>query len=180
MAAKLAKSYVGLSPQVIATSGPALVKVVHAMEAFVHQCKTARYNVRGNPEATAVTLICTQVEDSLHVLGDPLVTRATVLGVQVNYNLAFVAENSGLEPFPLDLDDPVKIVEVLADTWTAVCEIAREQTQVMRDAGDPVSAHVTEHQSMCLEAMTTVLQDVLGRDPGEALEAIGTEGRVQL
>lgn len=174
---KAAPNYVGLDPKTVAKSGPALVKMAHALEGMSHQAKTAQYNVRGNPAAAGVAQITGCMIDQLHRLADPLVRRAQVVGWPVSYNLAFVLENSGLEPFPLDLDDPGEIVQTLADVWGAVCEIAREQIALMRDAGDMVSAHIAEHQLMELECATSVLQDVLARDPDEALEAIGTEAR---
>lgn len=175
MARKPPKSYTGLPDKVRKLSGTAVVKATHALEALVHQAKTAQYNTKGNPEAAGVVLLATKVTDLMHRLGDALVARALVLDVQVNYNLAFVTKNSGLKPFPLDLEDPAQAVEILSDAWMAVCEIVREQIAAMREAGDMVSAHITEHVSMELEANTSMLQDILAGDPMEALESIGTE-----
>ena len=175
MARKTDKSYTGLSDKTRTASGAALVKAVHALEALVHQAKTAQYNTRGNPEAAGLVSLCESLVSLLHCLGDPLIKRAAVLASQVNYNLAYVTKNSGLKPFPLDLEDPAEAVQILADAWMAVCEIAREQTQLMRDAGDLVSAHIAEHMSIELESSTTMIQDILAGDAQEALEAIGTE-----
>lgn len=174
--AKPLVTYTGLPEATIRKAGPALVRLIHTWEAMVHQSKSARYNVQGSPYADAVNAVCSGLEDKLHGFTDPLVARAQVLGVPVPYNLALVAKNSGLQPFPDDLDDGAKIMELLATTWADVCTISREQVQALRDAGDMVSAHVAEHQVMLLEAASSVFQDIMGAgDPAEALEAIGTE-----
>lgn len=169
-------SFVGIPDKVASKAGALLVKIVHAWEATVHACKTARYNTRGLPESAAITQLCEAMEAALHGQGDTLIARVQLLGQPVNYSLAFVAENSGIKPFPLDVQDPAQVVQLLAETWTAMCELTREHTQALRDAGDPVSAHLAEHGAIQLEGASAGLQDILaGLDPEEALEAVGTE-----
>jgi hypothetical protein len=116
------------------------------------------------------------MEGALHAQSDVLVARVQLLGQPINYSLAFVAENSGIKPFPLDVQDPVQVARLLGETWTAMCELTREHTAGLRAAGDLVSAHIAEHGAISLEAASAGLQDILASlDPEEALEAVGTE-----
>lgn len=164
-------SFSGVPEATRPKSAIALMRVVHTAEDLTHQSKTARYNIRGQPDEDYVGQLATLTEGVAHDMVDVLVARIQVLGQPVNYTLAAVVAGSVLTPFPLDLQDGVEIASQLGQSWSVLAELASEQIGALRGLGDSVSAHILEHRLMDLEAASANLQQIVSaRDPEEAVE----------
>ena len=172
-------SFSGVPVAVRPESAAALMRVIHTAEDLTHQSKSARYNIRGQPDEDYVGQLAALTEDVAHTMVDVLVARVQVLGQPVAYTLAAVAEGSVLTPFPLDLQDGVEITAQLGQSWMVLAELASEQIGVLRGLGDSVSAHILEHRLMDLEAASSNLQEIVGaRDPEEAVEHQAIKGQL--
>ena len=101
--------------------------------------KQAHWNLKG-PGFIGVHELLDEIADRLRDGADLMAERAVILGGMARGTLRVAAERSGLEPYPVELEDVHDHCRELVDRFKTVGASLREAMEAAGDAGDEDTA----------------------------------------